>query len=374
MYYKEDWENAKKNLGAFWQGEDIGRPLMAVTSPRTEKSKRFPELQYGPWTGSMDSYTDSDTKRITSWWTDPEENLEHMVYWFENTYFGGEAVPATHTNWGASAAAAFFGSDPHFNKNSVWYSSVIDDWDTWNMRFDGNANKWWKIIRDIIVYLNDKACGKFLVGMPELGNGADNLSLMRGMDNLAIDCIENPEAIGNALKVMDEVWIKLHEELFQLTLEANDNGGVLPWMMLWAPGRIDQLACDFSSIISPSVFSEIFVPEINLMGTWTKYGMYHLDGPVCLKNMLDILLELDCIKAIEFTPGSGMPPTYTPDYIPCYKKILEKGKRLYLLAEPKEVKILCETLPSKGLFLCTYAESKEAADSLIKQTYQWSRK
>jgi len=87
---------------------------------------------------------------------------------------------------------------------------------------------------------------------------------------------------------------------------------------------------------------------------------------------LDVLLEVECISAIQFTPGAGAPPTLSPQYIPRYKRVLESGKRLYLLAEPEEVQPLCEALPSKGLLLCTYAPSQEAADILIENTYKWS--
>jgi hypothetical protein len=44
---------------------------MAVFAPRTEKSRQFPELQSGPWAGSMEQYADGDIKSITKWWTDP---------------------------------------------------------------------------------------------------------------------------------------------------------------------------------------------------------------------------------------------------------------------------------------------------------------
>jgi hypothetical protein len=374
MYYKDDWDKAKENLRAFWAGEDIGRPLMAVFAPRTKDSFVFPELQHGPWTGSMKDFAETDTASIQNWWTNPDENLKRMIYWFENTYFGGEAIPATYTNWGASAAAAFFGSEPVFKKTSVWYTDVIKEWDEWEWKFDESSNKWWKTIRDITEHLVKNAAGKFMVGMPEFGNAADNLSLMRGMDNLAIDCLEEPEQIEKAIDFMDGWWIKLHEKLYALCKPVNDGGGVLPWMSLWAPGKIDQLACDFSSVLSPDQFRGIFVRDITQMGAWTEYGMYHLDGPACMKNMLDILLGIDCIKAIEFTPGAGSPPTLTPDYIPRYKKILQSGKRLYLLAAPSEVEALCRELPSKGLLLCSFAPSREEADKMIKNTYTWSKK
>ena len=373
MYYKSDWDKAKENLTAFWQNQDIGRPLMAVFAPRTDKSEKFPELQHGPWVGSMKDFGEDDTQAISKWWIDPEENLKRMKFWFENTYFGGEAIPATYVNWGASAGAAFFGSTPYFKKTSVWYSEVIKDWEEWRWEFDENTNIWWKNIRDIIAYLTEHALGKYLVGMPEFGNAADNLSLMRGMDNLAIDCIENPDEIEKAIEYMDNWWILLHEKLYQLTLPVNDGGGVLPWMSLWAPGRIDQLACDFSSVLSPSTFKNIFVRDIEKVGGWTEYGMYHLDGQNCMRNMLDTLLGIECIKAIEFTPGVGSPPTFTEEYIPQYKKIIESGKKLYLLAKPSEVEPLCRELPSKGLYLCTCADSMEEADRLINNTYKWSR-
>jgi hypothetical protein len=373
MYYKSDWDKAKENLKAFWQGEDIGRPLMAVFAPRADDSFRFPELQWGPWTGSMDTFADNDDAAIRNWWINPEENMKRMKYWFENTYFGGEAIPGTYVNWGASAAAAFFGSVPNFKKTSVWYPAVIKDWDEWKWEFDEKKNPWWKMIWDITEYLTKEAKGNYFVGMPEFGNAADNLSIMRGMDNLAMDCVDNPDVITKAIDYMDSYWIKLHEQLYQLTLPVNDGGGVLPWMSLWAPGRIDQLACDFSSVLSPGIFKELFVHDIEKIGSWMEYGMYHLDGPSCMHNMLDPLLEIKCIKAIEFTPGSGSPPTLTAEYIPRYKKILESGRRLYLLAAPDEVRTLCEELPSKGLYLCTFAESKRDADLLITNSFQWSR-
>ena len=54
----------------------------------------------------------------------------------------------------------------------------------------------------------------------------------------------------------------------------------------------NQLACDFSSVISCEMFKESFIPLIIKEGNWTNYGTYHIDGPACLRNHLDTLLDI----------------------------------------------------------------------------------
>lgn len=374
MYYKEDWDKAKEKLLAFWNNEIVDRCCVAVFAPRkNSKFPPFPELQFGPWLGGLDKFSDDDEESIKKWWTDPEENFRRMKIWFENTYFGGEAVPATYVNWGAMAMAAFYGSEPKFTKKTVWYPQVINDWESWEWRFDKNSNKYWKQILSITSYLVENANEKYFVGMPELGNAGDVLSLMRGPEKLSIDLIENIKEVKKAIDVISDTWIDLHEEIFQLTTSINDNGSVLPWMSLWAPGRHDQLACDFSSIISPKMFREFFIPEIEKEGSWCEYATYHLDGPFAMRSHLNTLLEVKQIDNIEWTPGVGMPPTYTPEYIPFYKKIQKNGKRLYLLTKPNEIEGLLRELSPRGLFICTNVDSEDEANKLLEKIKKWSQ-
>ena len=373
MYYKTDWEQAKKRLEAFWQNELLDRCCVAVFAPRkTSKLPPFPELQWGPWMGGMEAIADDDEAALKEWWTDPEQNYQRAKLWFENTYFGGEAIPATYVNWGAMAMAAMYGSPPKFNKTSVWYPAVIKDWDTWEWKFDAETNETWQTILKIERYLIENSKGMYFVGKPELGNAGDLLSLMRGMDNLALDLLDHPEAVHKAIEVLSTTWVQLMEQVYQMTHPVNDGGDVLAWMSLWAPGKHDQMACDFSSVISRGMFQKFFVPDIERMGNWCAYGTYHLDGPAAMKNMLDTLLTIEQIDNIEWTPGAGSPPTYSPQYIPAYQKIQQSGRRLYLLAEPHEIEPLLSHLSPKDLFLCTHADTQEEADELLAKVTRWS--
>ncbi|MFM8322902.1 MAG: hypothetical protein ACKOC5_18480, partial [Chloroflexota bacterium] len=128
MLYKPDWEDAKQRLLAFWEHAVIDRACIAVHAPRDGCRLTAPDLQNGPWMLGMEQIADDDQAGLQRWWTDPEMNLQRALAWFENSYFAGEALPVTYVNWGAMSMAAMFGSPPHFNKTSVWYPSIIDDW------------------------------------------------------------------------------------------------------------------------------------------------------------------------------------------------------------------------------------------------------
>lgn len=374
MYYKPDWPEAKKRIEAFWKNEVIDRCCAAVFTPRkNSKLPPFPELQWGPWLGGLEKFSDKDTEAIRKWWTEPKKNYERMITWFENTYFGGEAIPCTYVNWGAMAMAAFYRSQAIFKKSTVWYPPVIDNWDEWEWKFDRQTNQYWQQTVAIVKYLLERCDGKYFVGTPEVGSAGDILSLMRGMDKLSMDLMDKPETIKKAINVLADTWVELHEEFYQMTNKANDNGDTLAWMSLWAPGRHDQIACDFSTAISPAFFKEFFVPEIKKEGKWCDYATYHLDGPQAMKAHLDTLLEIEEIDNIEWTPGASCPPTLSPQYIPQYKKIQQAGKRLYLLAKPEEIEpLLCE-LSAKGLFICTNVDSEDEAKELLKKMGKWSK-
>jgi hypothetical protein len=373
MYYKDDWPKAKERLLAFWNNEIIDRCCVAVFTPRRgSKLQPFPELQWGPWLGGLEKFSDDDIESIRKWWIDPEENYNRMIKWFENTCFAGEAVPATYVNWGAMAMAAFYGSEPVFKKETVWYPPVIEDWKTWDWKFEPEYDEYWNRTLEITKYLLDRSDGRYFVGTPEFGTAGDLLSLMRGMDKLSVDLLDCPSEVKRAVDIIGNTWVDLHEEIFRMTVKANDSGDVLSWMSLWAPGRHDQLACDFSSVISPGMFSEFFLPEIKKEGDWCDFGTYHLDGPEAMNNHLDILLELEQINNIEWTPGAGSPPTMSRQYIPAYKKIQKSGKRLYLLAKPQEIEGLLEELSPEGLFICTTADTEDEAVELLKNVEKWS--
>lgn len=373
MYYKEDWPKAKERLDVFWQHEMADRALIGILAPRkTSKTEKFPHLTSGPWLGGLEKFKDEDTESIRAWWTDPEQNYNRMKNWFENTCFVGEAVPATYINWGASAGCSFWGAEPHFGKTSVWFSKHIEDWATWKWEFDIQSHKYFQNIISIMEHFIERNDEDYFIGMPEIGNAADNLSLIRSADELATDLILHPDEVRQAVEVMSDSWIEVEKVLYEMSKPYNDDGGVLAWLNFWAPGSHDQIANDFSSMLSTDMFRDFFFPELRKMGQHLDYPTFHLDGPQCIKHHVDALLEIDEIKCIQFSPGAGSPPASTPEYISQFQKIQRAGKNLYLLLDPSEIEFILDNLSARGLFLNSYADSEDEANLMIRKVEKLS--
>jgi hypothetical protein len=362
MKFKPDWEQAKERFQAFWEGGIVDRCCLAVTAPRHAGVWDEYERRFG-----IDRFADDDHASIRSWWCDPEENVRRAEFLFGNTFYGGEALPIAFTNWGAMVQCAFYGCEPVFNKNSVWYHKTIQDWDSWEFRIDRSPGSYWDVTRAITAAFAASAKDRFFAGVPEIGSAGDVLSLLRSMDSLCLDFYDEPDRMHAVIDTVTTDFLALQDEFFAIVAGTGQGGGVLPWMSLWMPGRHgNQLACDLSWVLSNAMFREFFGDELRREAAWTDFATYHLDGPMCLENHLESLLEMDGIKAIEWTPGAGSPPTTHPAYFAHYRRIQEKGKRLVLLAEPEEVEPLLEALKPEGLFLKVQARTEEEARWLLK--------
>jgi hypothetical protein len=360
MHYKEDWPKAKERFLAFWQGELVDRCCIAVQAPRKNSHYLPPQPPESP-------------NELLKWWLDPEDNLVRMITEFENIYYGGEAYPAATMCLGASVMAGFYGSPAEFRPETVWYHPVIHDWDTAHLEFDPCTNPLYQVTIDAARYYTQESRDRFMVSLPELGAATDDLSLLRGMQPLLFDMIDRPDEVKKALALLADTWGKVHNELYRIVAPSNDNGCCIAWMQTWAPGSHYQMSCDFSAILSPKLFKEFIIPEIQTYLQVNEYSVYHWDGPDAIKH-LDALLAIPEIDAIQWTQGEGQASAADPRWVVNYRKIQQAGKKLILpFVEINEVETLLSQISSRGLLIRTLAKNEEEAKDLLKKVPRWTR-
>jgi len=358
VYYKEDWPEARERFEAYWHREIVDRCCIGVTAPRRGAVRAPAPIPAGG-------------EELRRWWMDPEVTLKYQEGIFARTFYGGEAFPNTTINLGASIMAAFYGSSPEFHPDTVWYPSIIRDWSMDRLQFDPATNPYYRMVIENTRYYVQESRGRYFVGHAELGTAMDVLSLLRGMQDLCFDMLDRPREVEQALAMLADTWVRVHDEIYRLTRECNDGGCCLAWMMTWAPGPHAQIACDFSAIMSPAMFAQFTLPELARYLQWNEYATYHWDGPDAVKH-LDALLAIEGIKAIQWTPGAGQERTSSPRWLPLYKRVQAAGKCLYLLAEIDEVETLLQELSSRGLFISTHADSEDEARELLRKVASWT--
>ncbi len=349
-----EFEKAFERTEAWWNGAAIDRACVAFI------------------TGSGEPWPEEDAN---SFWpsADGEPDLEGLVdlqiRMAKSKRCWGEALPTMSHSWGGRGTpmtiAAYLGGDVKLGEGTVWVDPVVNDWRSFSVRFDPE-NVWWKRSRRYFELAAEAGGGRFIPVLPDYGDCLTCFSLLRGPERLLYDCIDDIEAVKDARDGFVRVWREYHGANWEVYRKQYP--GDRCWLV-WAPGRTYALQCDFSVMLNPQLFEELVVPEIEGIGRYLDYIVWHLDGPEEIKY-LDFLLELPEIKAIQWVPGAGKPTA--SHWIPMLKRVQEKGRALHLsVKDEAEVEVLLRELSPEGLFLSggfTGKTEEDARDLLAMVT------
>jgi len=354
MLYKENWKQSKQRFNALWENEVIDRCCVAVKASRKgiscqqELDKKFAR----PLTHEA----------LLQYYTDPERVLERHVAEFENTYYAGEALPVLYPSWGDSGCAIYFNCCYKYVGNTAWFFPTIANWEKDALTFDENAEllgSHQKFIR----YLAEQAKGKFLLSSPDYFGNTDALINLRGTENTLTDMVDEPQLFKSCLKMIKSAVKSVSNSFYDTIMPSCDGGSAIAWYNTWAQGRHGLVQCDFSAMISPRMFEELILPDLEESCNGLDCAVYHLDGEEQLRH-LDMILSVKNLKMIQWTNVAGKPSVL--NYIPAFRKIQKAGKGLLLFADMKEVETLLSELSPKGLFInAGWAPTQEVADEFV---------
>jgi hypothetical protein len=347
MRYCNDFEKRLERHTAFWHKEIVDRCLCSVTSLRDG--------------GSFDHFPlPSNPEDRLAYWTDGELILNRYLSWFKNTYYGGDSLPILIHDLGPAGHAGYFkGVTPRF-ENTVWFDSEIKNYD--DIVFDPNSFLYKKTIELAKLYCS-VAKGDFIVSMPDAVGIADVLSHLLTPETFLIDMLDTPDLIMKSLQNIQIVWEKIYTEVFEIVKANNYGGSSVGWLGTWAPGILGQLQCDLSVMISPSLFEDLILYELQTQAKWLDHSIYHLDGWQQIKH-LELILSVKELDAIQWTNVAGQPgPLH---FVPEFKRIQQAGKNLIIHIDSTDVPTLMEQLSSQGLYILTYTDTQGEAIELEK--------
>ena len=355
MEYKEDTDEAKERMSAWWDCEIIDRPVLSYYYPK----KR----------GKLGTYLDT----VGENWTlarindDIDNAIDGYEKRAEETYFGGESIPQYFPNYGPGIMAAVFGVTPLFKSNTVWFSlpitpeNIIDHLES--IKLNQN-NEWYSRLLRITETAAKRARKDYLVTVTDIGGVLDILSSFLGPTNIILTMKRNPNIIDTCRTIILEKLLKVYDDLQKIISQYCD--GCSCWLGIWSKKRWYALQSDFCAMLNPTWFKKFVLPDLVTQAEHMDHAIYHLDGPNALPH-LDFLLNEHNITGIQWVPGAGNPAMGSKDWIPLYKKIQNAGKNLVIDAAPENISHLYRNLDSKGLFVRTFYRSEYIANQYLPE-------
>jgi len=353
MRYKPDWPDAAERWAALWEGRSQGRPCICVTAPKG-KGTPFPPARSG------------EQKYL-----DPDYVVPEALAYLESTHFGGEALPSRLLNGGWVATA--YQSTPRFSPETIWFEPVKVNWEE-PPRFDLDFADLWFQRYEALHKALVAAAGRddFFIGQACVLPGNDMLARLLGTEAFMLGLLDHPDWMREAIRQLAANWLAMQQHFATLTAHTNDfwygNGG---WAHFWGPEPFLTTQSDISCMVSPEMFDEFIVPELDLVGARFGRVWYHLDGPGAERH-LPRLCSLDTIRVIQWVPGAGRPPN-GPAYFDLYRAIQQAGRIVHIGVPKENVEAVVRALDPGLLCIETWCSSPKESDELLADAERWTR-
>ena len=346
MLYQPNFEKIKKKYDEYWVLENHDRPLLYITAPKD---------------GHVEPPVVSHHATIKDRWLDTEYMIDTTNAHFRSTYFGGDALPVFYPNLGPDFFASVYGTPIEFGEDTSWALHNMHDWENHPPFHMDRECFYYKKMIEMTKAATEDARDKYLVGITDIHPGLDALVAMRSPANLCIDALECPEKLKVGAMDLFEGFKLMYEDLHAITTKYQK--GSINWMRLWHPGRTYVTSCDFICMISPDMFEDLVVEELEAQLGYLDASLFHLDGPDALRH-LDRLLEIKSLKGIQWVYGAGQPTA--AHWIEVLKKIQSAGKAFQVDATIEDMPILLENLKPEGAHYIVNAKNEEEAHLVEK--------
>lgn len=352
----ENWDKSRERFEAWWSGEVIDRPLIQVIAPRKE------------FDGTPAPVPESLEQR----WLDADYRIRAFESTMHRTHYAGDAFPYLDTHIGPGTLSLYLGAIPGLGTDTVWYEPCVDDIPSAVPPVFDAHNRYWQATLDLSREGAERLAGQALVSYPDLIENLDTISSLFGNEELLLALIEYPEKVHEFQRAILPLYLEHHRRLYEIIGDEH-GGSCCSAFSTYGHGRIAKLQCDFSAMISASMFEEFAAPYLAEQCRQLDHSVYHWDGVNALQHE-EVLLSIDELEAIQWTPGAGQPGPGNRKWWPIYHRVRSAGKSLMLRGvTPSEAQALVEEFGPEGLDMMLWLSSQEEADEVVRQSFGWHK-
>lgn len=352
---KPDYEQSRARIEAFWHSELIDRPVVQF-------------VLYKPPEESI-PYPSSEGMTIEQWWLDVQFRVDLAQADLSNRLFLGDSLPITYPNFGPEILSSFYGCPMHFGDyGTSWSDPILPEWSLADAIHLDWQHPFLLRLYELTDALIEAGRGKWITGMTDWHPGGDNLAALRDPQNLALDMLENLDAVKALLARLEPDYYKIYDSFYNKLRAAGLP--ITSWLSLIHDGRFYIPSNDFSIMISKRMFDEIFLPGIVRECQFLDRSIYHLDGPGALRH-LDSILAIPELNALQWVFGAGNAGYHR--WVWVYQKAQQAGKGIQVDCTLSEVELVTQTLDPHGVYLnVSDVPDVDSANALLRRLERWA--
>jgi hypothetical protein len=176
-----------------------------------------------------------------------------------------------------------------------------------------------------------------------------------------LDLYDHPEPVRRMAELCAELWIEVGLAQLDLVPESADGHLVgCAGLRCWMPGKGIWLQDDAISLLSPSSYEDLFLPQIRRIAGRFPFVAFHLHGNVLWP--VDLMLSVDEIDVLELNYDEGI--CDLEDLINAWKKIQAKKPLIaYADVTLDELGRVLDELSFFGLSVQTLSPTMEQAQA-----------
>ena len=268
-------------------------------------------------------------------------------------------IPSVSPWYGIAEHTAFLGGKVDFTPDTTFQHQICENIeDCENLKLDPE-NMWIKLVVGGRKYLREK-WGEFIPARMRGADGpSDIANAVRGAE-IFYDIYDEPEALE---KLLDFCSRAVNFTLDLQRAEATEiAGGRLTGFGMWMPGKcMGQLSDDFSTMVSPDVYEEFFLPYLEKCVEGCDMAMLHTHS--LGQKILPLFARVDKIRLIELSsdPNSDR----AVDVFRKYHDDLE-GKNVIVAPTYEELTNMDDLLSSSKTVIWFYAKDEDDVKRALK--------
>lgn len=351
------WETRRLRHQAFWRGDDVDRPLIAVIYDAYQDTQLVAEMVKGeellpdaidprPILPVYDRIA-AARAAIGDDMIAPAEALLGIP-WLEAMCGCRVLVPQGKSLWPEATNATQSAESIAVNDDNPWLRALL------------------RVQRTVV----EHAAGRYAVSMSHLRGPTDILVAMLGSEQFLTLLYDEPQRIQRLAFEAAAVWLQAARAQ-EAVVPSFRGGYCIRQFGLWSPQRSVWLQDDASSMMSLRHYREFFVEPLRRMSVY-PYGVLHLHVPSL--HIAETLAAVQNIRAINVYFDSST--VSLQDAMPTLRRLqalrmpLILAKDVYAGFTLEEYREIMDSLSPRGLSVHLRAESIEEGRRVMEQARQ----